>query len=130
MLGLEFSLCKKGKKEERLVVNNEKHFVAVSQINDHIYHDYRLFDTAQVYETEGNLGAAIKERNIPREDVTIVTKLHPQYHGYESTISAVQGSLENLQTDYIDVFLIHTKHCDGGYFKCPEGKFAGMAAVA
>ena len=89
----------------------------------------RLFDTAQIYGTEGNLGAAIKERNIPREDVTIVTKLHPQYHGYESTISAVQGSLENLQTDYIDVFLIHTKYCDEGYFKCPEGKLAQILAV-
>lgn len=83
----------------------------------------RLFDTAQIYGTEVPLGAAIKERNIPRDDVTIVTKLHPQYHGYESTISAVQESLENLQTDYIDVFLIHTKYCDGGYFKCPEGDF-------
>ncbi|CAB4022524.1 Prostaglandin F synthase [Paramuricea clavata] len=86
---------------------------------------YRLFDTAQIYGTEVPLGAAIKERNIPRDDVTIVTKLHPQYHGYESTISAVQESLENLQTDYIDVFLIHTKYCDGGYFKCPEGKPEG-----
>ncbi|XP_028394202.1 uncharacterized protein LOC114518412 [Dendronephthya gigantea] len=86
---------------------------------------YRLFDTAQIYGSEAPLGAAIKERNIPRGDITIVTKLHPQYHGYDSTIAAVQESLENLQTDYIDVFLIHTKYCDNGYFRCPEGKPEG-----
>ena len=87
----------------------------------HVFSDYRLFDTAQIYGSEAPLAAAIKERNIPREDVTIVTKLHPQYHGYDSTIFAVQESLKNLQTDYIDVFLIHTKYCDNGYFRCPEG---------
>ena len=80
-----------------------------------------MFDTAQIYGTEAAVAGAIRESNIPRSDVTIVTKLHPQNHGYEWTISSVEVSLKNLQTDYIDVFLIHAKECNAGYFKCPEG---------
>lgn len=86
---------------------------------------YRLFDTAQIYGTEAAVGEAIRMSNIPRSDFTIVTKLHPQYHGYDSTISSVESSMNNLQTDYIDVFLIHTKECNAGYFKCPEGSPRG-----
>ena len=43
------------------------------------------------------------------------------HHGYQSTIDSVEKSLQDLQTDYIDVFLIHTKDCNEGYFKCPPG---------
>lgn len=68
---------------------------------------YRHFDTAQAYFNEGEIGEAIKESKIPREDLFITTKVWVSSYGYEETKKAFQESLDKLQTDYIDLYLLH-----------------------
>lgn len=68
---------------------------------------YRQIDTASFYGNEVGIGNAIKSSKINREDIFLVTKLWNDDHGYEKTIEAFNKSLENLQVDYIDLYLIH-----------------------
>lgn len=68
---------------------------------------YRYFDTASIYETERALGQAIKESGIPREEFFIATKAWIDERGYEEAKLAMDRSLERLQMDYVDLYLIH-----------------------
>jgi 2,5-diketo-D-gluconate reductase A len=68
---------------------------------------YRLIDTAAAYQNEEAVGRAIKRSGIPREDIFVTTKLWIQDAGYESTKKAFARSLERLQLDYLDLYLIH-----------------------
>lgn len=68
---------------------------------------YRQIDTASFYGNEVGIGNGIKSSKVNREDIFIVTKLWNDDHGYEKTIEAFNKSLENLQVDYIDLYLIH-----------------------
>lgn len=68
---------------------------------------YRLFDTAELYGNEQAVGNAIKRSSVPREELFITTKFGSKEAGYEKTRAAFQKSLEALQLDYIDLYLIH-----------------------
>ena len=68
---------------------------------------YRYFDTASLYETERVLGQAIRESGIPREDFFIVSKLWIDERGYQEAKDAFERTLNRLQTDYLDLYLIH-----------------------
>lgn len=68
---------------------------------------YRQIDTASFYGNEVGIGNAIKESKVKREDIFLVTKLWNDDHGYDNTIEAFNKSLNNLQVDYIDLYLIH-----------------------
>ena len=68
---------------------------------------YRHFDTAQAYMNEEGVGQAIAESGIPREEFFITTKVWHSDHGYDETKKACEESLKKLQTDYIDLYLIH-----------------------
>jgi len=68
---------------------------------------YRHFDTAQAYMNEEGVGQAIAESGIDREEFFITTKVWHSHHGYEQTKKACEESLKKLQTDYIDLYLIH-----------------------
>ena len=68
---------------------------------------YRHFDTAQAYFNEAEIGEAIKESGIAREDLFLTTKVWVSSYGYEETKKAFQESLDKLQTDYIDLYLLH-----------------------
>ena len=74
---------------------------------DAIEAGYRLFDTAELYGNEQAVGNAIKKSGIPREELFITTKFGSKEAGYEKTKAAFQKSLELLQLDYIDLYLIH-----------------------
>lgn len=74
---------------------------------DAIETGYRLIDTAASYRNEKAVGNAIKKSGIPREDLFITTKLWVQDAGYEKTKAAFQKSLDLLQLDYLDLYLIH-----------------------
>lgn len=68
---------------------------------------YRLIDTAAGYLNEEAVGRAIKRSGVPREELFITTKLWIQDAGYESAKLAFAKSLQKLQLDYLDLYLIH-----------------------
>lgn len=68
---------------------------------------YRQIDTASFYGNETGIGNGIKESKINREDIFLVTKLWNDDHGYENTMKAFNKSLERLQVEYIDLYLVH-----------------------
>ena len=68
---------------------------------------YRLIDTAACYGNEKAVGNAIKKSQIPREDIFISSKGWIQDAGYQKIKQSFAKTLENLQTDYLDLYLIH-----------------------
>jgi len=79
---------------------------------DAIETGYRLIDTAQFYMNEKGVGNAIKKCGLPREELFITTKTWIHDNGYERAKAAIERSLKNLQTDYIDLMLIHQPYGD------------------
>mmetsp|Transcript_46532 Transcript_46532/g.99755 ORF Transcript_46532/g.99755 Transcript_46532/m.99755 type:complete len:298 (-) Transcript_46532:180-1073(-) len=68
---------------------------------------YRMIDTAALYENELDVGKAIQDSGIPRKDIFLATKLHPDKEGFDPTLRAVRSQLKRLHTDYVDLYLIH-----------------------
>jgi diketogulonate reductase-like aldo/keto reductase len=68
---------------------------------------YRLVDTAAVYGNEADVGAALRESGVPRDEVFVTTKLWNSDHGYERTRRAFDKSLRALGLDVLDLYLIH-----------------------
>lgn len=82
---------------------------------------YRHIDTASIYLNEKAVGDAIKESGINRKELFITTKLWIQKNGYEDTKKAFNNSLEKLQLDYLDLYLIHQPFGDYyGEWRCME----------
>ena len=73
---------------------------------------YRLIDTAASYMNESAVGNAIKNCGVERSDLFITSKLWVQDHGYENTKIAFERSLNKLQLDYLDLYLIHQPYGD------------------
>lgn len=86
---------------------NEKDGDNLAIIRTAIDEGYRFFDTASIYETERALGQAIRDSGLPREDFIIESKLWVDEMGYEGAKKAFAATLERLQMDYIDLYLIH-----------------------
>jgi len=68
---------------------------------------YRQIDTAAIYGNEEGVGKAIKASGIPREEIFLTSKLWNSEQGYEKALKAFDESLKRLQTDYLDLYLIH-----------------------
>ncbi len=68
---------------------------------------YRLLDTAVNYENETEVGEALRQSGLPREEVQVASKLPGRHHGYDDAVASVHGSLERLGLDYLDLHLIH-----------------------
>lgn len=68
---------------------------------------YRLIDTAAMYENEKEIGAAIRNSGIRREDIFLTTKLNNTDHGFENTLKAFDESLKKLNQNYVDLYLVH-----------------------
>ncbi|GAA4262943.1 aldo/keto reductase [Dactylosporangium darangshiense] len=68
---------------------------------------YRLIDTAAAYDNEEAVGAAVRECGLPREELFVTTKLRGADQGLGSTRRGLEGSLERLGLDYVDLYLIH-----------------------
>ena len=90
-------------------VTDETHFDAA--VRTALHAGYRLIDTAQCYRNEHIIGRvlwpACAELGIHRRDIFLTSKVHPGNHGYEETKRSIAKSLIDLQTDYIDLLLIH-----------------------
>lgn len=68
---------------------------------------YRHVDTAQGYDNEPGVGAAIRASSLERAEVFVTSKLRTKSMGYEEALTGIRESLEALQLDYLDLFLIH-----------------------
>ena len=73
---------------------------------------YRHIDTAHAYQNERGVGQAVKESGLPREEIWITTKLWPSEYGEGKTAKAIDKMLERLQTDHIDLLLLHQQFGD------------------
>ena len=81
--------------------------VAEKAVADAIKVGYRHIDTAAVYGNEEAVGKGIKDSGIDRKDLFVTSKLWNDNRGYESTKKAFQETLDRLQMDYLDLYLIH-----------------------
>lgn len=86
-----------------LIVGDE----CVNNIKQAIEVGYTHIDTASAYNNEEFIGRAIKESNIPRENLFVTSKVWKDSMGYENTINSFNNSLKELDLEYIDLFLIH-----------------------
>lgn len=68
---------------------------------------YRLIDTAQSYNNEEEVGQAIAESGVPREEIFLTTKIWMSKYGYENCKASVLESMKKLQVEYIDLVLLH-----------------------
>ncbi len=68
---------------------------------------YRHIDTAAAYRNERETGQAVAESGVPRDQLYVVTKLWNADHGYDSTLTAFDASMDRLGLDYLDLYLIH-----------------------
>lgn len=68
---------------------------------------YRHIDTAAIYQNEEGVGTGIRESGIPREEIFLVSKVWNTEQGYEATLKAFENSLKRLNTDYLDLYLVH-----------------------
>ena len=73
---------------------------------------YRSIDTAQAYFNEEEVGTAIQKSGIPREDIFLTSKVWIENYGYEKCKASVEESLKKLQTDYLDLILLHQPFSD------------------
>lgn len=80
---------------------------ATESVKAAIKNGYRSIDTAAVYKNEEGVGIGIKESGAAREELFITSKVWNEDQGYETTLAAFEKSLERLQLDYLDLYLIH-----------------------
>ncbi|KMJ58038.1 glyoxal reductase [Bacillus sp. LL01] len=72
-----------------------------------IHAGYKSIDTAAIYKNEEGVGKAIRESDVPREELFITTKVWNADQGYESTLKAFDESMEKLGLEYLDLYLVH-----------------------
>lgn len=81
-------------------------------VSDALKTGYRMIDTAQAYHNEEGVGQAVKNSGLNRADLFIVSKVWISNYGYEKAKASIDESLRKLQTDYIDLMLLHQPFCD------------------
>lgn len=88
---------------------------------------YRHIDTAAAYFNESDVGKAVKDSGIPREEIFITSKLWLQDYGYEAAKRGLADSLEKLQMEYVDLYLLHQPYGDvaGAWKALEEAKAQG-----
>lgn len=88
---------------------------------------YRMIDTAQAYLNEEAVGKAWKKSGVRREDLFLVNKVWHSNYGEGQTMKSIDESLRKLQTDYIDLMLLHQPFCDryGAYRDLEKAYKAG-----
>lgn len=96
--------------------------VAYNSVSLALKNGYRHIDTAAAYKNEASVGKAIKDSKIPRSKIFVTSKLQSHIKTYDETLEAFEKTLEALDMDYLDLYLIHApwpwneigKQCDEG----------------
>lgn len=88
---------------------------------------YRHIDTAAAYFNEADVGRAVRDSGIPREEIFITSKLWLQDYGYKAAKKGLETSLEKLGMDYVDLYLLHQPYGDvaGAWKALEEARAAG-----
>ena len=81
-------------------------------VSDALKVGYRMIDTAQAYHNEESVGNAVSKSGIDRKEIFLVSKVWISNYGYEKAKASIDESLCKLQTDYIDLMLLHQPFCD------------------
>ncbi|RPE76575.1 MULTISPECIES: aldo/keto reductase [unclassified Frondihabitans] len=68
---------------------------------------YRILDTALNYENEDAVGRAVRETDVPRDEIIVTSKLPGRHHGYDETLASFEETRTNLGLDHVDLYLIH-----------------------
>jgi 2,5-diketo-D-gluconate reductase B len=84
----------------------------VEAVVDALSLGYRLLDTAQAYGNEAEVGTGIRRAGVDRRDVWVTTKVAWDNLGYDACVASVRQSLDRLETDWIDLLLIHWPRTD------------------
>ncbi len=107
-----------------MVPNDGSTYAAVTEA---LRAGYRHIDTAAAYFNEEEVGRAVKDSGIPREEIFVTSKLWLQDHGLEAARKGIDASLEKLGLDYIDLYLIHQPYGDvpGAWRAMEEARTAG-----
>jgi diketogulonate reductase-like aldo/keto reductase len=79
----------------------------INAVRDAVAVGYRSIDTAAFYQNERGVGQAVRESEIPRQELFITTKVWNSDQGYQATLQAFEKSRRNLGLDYIDLYLAH-----------------------
>ena len=79
----------------------------INAVKEALNHGYRHVDTAAIYNNEEGVGAGIRQSNVDRKEMFLVSKVWNTDQGYDSTLKAFDASLKRLGTDYLDLYLIH-----------------------
>lgn len=104
------------------------HNEAKQAVIDAVEQGYRLIDTAASYGNERAVGEALQAVSVDRQDLFITSKLWVEDAGYEAAKKAIQASLDRLQIEYLDLYLIHQPYGDifGAWKAMSEAKEAGL----
>lgn len=81
--------------------------VAQTAIGEALRVGYRLIDTAKLYRNEADVGKAVRESGLPRDEIFVTTKLWNTDHGHGTALGAFDRSLKELGLEYVDLYLIH-----------------------
>lgn len=88
----------------------------VEAMTSAIHTGYRLIDTAYNYENEGAVGVALRESDVPREELIVTSKLPGRFHQFDLARPRIEESLYRLSLDYIDLLLIHWPNPSAGLY--------------
>lgn len=100
-------------------------------VRDALSVGYRMIDTAQFYANEEQVGKAVAESGIPREELFIVTKVWMNHGGESGSLASIEESLRKLRTDYVDLLLVHQPYGDYyGIYRALEKTYAQGKARA
>lgn len=81
-------------------------------VSDALKAGYRMIDTAQAYNNEEGVGAAVRKSGIARDELFLVSKVWISNYGFDKAKASIDESLRKLGTDYIDLMLLHQPFCD------------------
>lgn len=91
-------------------------YTGVNSMTSALNKGYRFLDSAFNYDNEGAVGEAVRRSAVPRDEITVLSKLPGRFHEYHQAIQAIQESVLRTGLDYIDLYLIHWPNPQQGLY--------------